>query len=85
MNEDWRLRGQEDYLADKELHFIRFEKRSEQWDHEHCEFCWAKFSASEGDLHEGYCTEPHNGSGACWICPSCCRDFRERFRWKLKE
>jgi len=23
-------------------------------DHDHCDFCWEKFSEHSGDLHEGY-------------------------------
>ena len=85
MEEDWRLRGQEDYLMGKTLHFIRFQKRSEIWDHEHCEFCWAKFSDNDGDLHEGYCTETDNKGNAFWICPECYQDFKDKFSWKLSK
>lgn len=49
-------------------------------DHDHCEFCWAKFAAYNGCLRAGYATED------CyrWICEDCFRDFKERFKWKVK-
>jgi hypothetical protein len=83
MADDWRLTNQELYLMGKTLYYIRYRNFSEEWDHEHCDFCWAKFSEYDGDLHEGYCTEPENARGACWICPECYNDFKERFKWRL--
>ena len=53
---DWRLQGQEDYLMDAKLHYVRLEPYSEEWEHEHCEFCWEKFSQDGEFLKEGYCT-----------------------------
>jgi hypothetical protein len=46
-DDDWRLTGQEEYLLGAE--FIRkpYRARSETWEHEHCEFCWAKFMDPE--------------------------------------
>ena len=85
MEEDWRITNQERFLMEKELYHIQFVKHSEQWDHEHCEFCSATFSDSEGDLHEGYCTEPSNTATANWICPDCFEDFKERFKWEVHE
>ncbi len=85
MEGDWRLRGQENYLMGKKLYFIRFQKHSEEWNHEHCDFCWAKFSDFEGDLHEGYCTGPDNKGSEYWICPECYNDFKDRFGWKLSK
>lgn len=81
--DDWRLRGQEDYLQDVPLYFIPFQPISRKWDHEHCEFCWAKFYLHEECLQEGYCTKAENGSGARWICSECYEDFKEMFGWKL--
>ncbi len=42
---DWRLQGQERYLAAAELVFRQYRRnlRDENWDHDHCAFCWAKF------------------------------------------
>ena len=41
--EDWRLRGQEDYLQGATLLRKQYRAWSEDWEHDHCEFCWAKF------------------------------------------
>ncbi len=51
------------------------------WDHDHCEFCGAKFMVEDvpGVLHEGYCTEDRYR----WVCLSCFEDFKRRFEWKL--
>ena len=76
---DWRLsRDQIKYLKDEKLLNISFEKWSETWDHEHCEFCWAKFSEFDGDLKKGYCTLDKKK----WICNECFNDFKEMFNWK---
>ena len=83
MKDDWRIMGQDDYLMEKKLYFIKFQPHSEKWDHEHCEFCWATFSDAENDLHEGYCTTPDNSNNAYWICSKCYEDFKEDFKWKL--
>src|SRR5919202_6889637 len=40
---DWRLTGQERYLASAQWVRKRYCAASEVWEHEHCEFCWAKF------------------------------------------
>jgi hypothetical protein len=41
--EDWRLRGQERYLQGATLLRKRYKAWSPDWEHDHCEFCWAKF------------------------------------------
>jgi hypothetical protein len=46
-NEDWRLRGQEEYLQGATLMRKRYKAWSEDWEHDHCEFCWAKFMDPE--------------------------------------
>lgn len=85
---DWRLSGQEKYLSGIDLRLSEFHKRAarEDWDHEHCEFCWQKIVTRE-DLPkyeddvicEGYTDE----SLSRWICASCFHDFRDRFGWRL--
>jgi len=75
---DWRFRGQDEYL-DKDLKFAKYERYSETWDHDHCEFCGATFSEFEGDLHEGYCTFDKR----YWICENCYNDFKSMFQWKV--
>ena len=76
--EDWRLNGQEYSLFQKELHLITF-KAWRSYDHAHCDFCWAKFSENEDDLHSGYATKNEEH----WICESCYNDFKDRFQWTL--
>ena len=76
--DDWRLRGQEDYLSGKTLFFRKWRAPKKEWDHDHCEFCWEKFSDYPDTLHEGYTTEDNY----YWICPTCYNDFKEMFKWK---
>lgn len=78
---DWRLQGQEKYLAGKKLMKVPYFRWSKTWDHDHCDFCWATFSEYENDLHEGYVTEDKH----TWICPECYKDFKEMFDWVLIE
>src|SRR5438094_5532976 len=41
--EDWRLHGQGEYLLGATLMRKQYKAWSEDWEHDHCEFCWAKF------------------------------------------
>ena len=82
--DDWRLRGQEEYLQNIPLYFLEYSPRSETWEHEHCEFCWAKFGLESENLHEGYCTTPTNTHKSLWICPKCFADFQETFQWNIQ-
>jgi hypothetical protein len=68
---DWRLTNQEKYLKGAALRLSRFVVRpgKPEWDHEHCDFCWAKIveekRKGEGDdlLIEAYATEDHHQLG----------------------
>lgn len=85
-DDDWRLRGQENFLRGKTLHRSTYKQRSETWDHDHCAFCWAKFMERDypgypANLHVGYTTEDEYH----WICEQCFCDFRDRFEWHLRE
>ena len=42
-DDDWRIRGQETYLEGATLIRKRYTAWSEDWDHDHCVFCWATF------------------------------------------
>jgi hypothetical protein len=55
--------------------------RKPNWDHDHCDFCAAKFMAIECQdvLHQGYCTEDEER----WICDQCFEDFKRRFKWTV--
>ena len=82
MEQDWRLRGQEEYLKGAELcrkHYVRY---SDSWDHDHCEFCWVKFAEEDlipDALHEGYATTDNYR----WICEQCFEDFKDQFEWRV--
>lgn len=78
---DWRLQGQEKYLLGVTLVRRRYRRYSATWDHDHCEFCGAKFMVepSENLLHEGYAT----ADDYRWVCVPCFDDFREQFDWNV--
>ena len=78
---DWRLQGQEKFLQDATLVRQRYRPRDPGWDHDHCEFCGAKFMAEgQGDsLAVGYATL----DAYRWICERCFSDFHRRFGWRV--
>ena len=80
---DWRLTGQERYLLGARLHLSRYRARSPLWDHDHCEFCLAKFSENSDSTarQQGYTTDDEDH----WICSECFRDFQEQFQFVLCE
>ena len=53
---DWRLLNQQEYLMNAKLKKAEYKMPSEKWDHDHCAFCWDKFSENKEDLTQGYCT-----------------------------
>jgi hypothetical protein len=75
---DWRLMGQDKYLMNAQMVFSKYESSS-CWDHDHCAFCFAKFSDSDKSLHYGYYTSDRNH----WICENCFSDFKDMFRWQV--
>jgi hypothetical protein len=78
---DWRLQGQEKFLNDVVLQRKKYQRFREGWDHDHCEFCGAKFSLEIPDSHEvGFATLDNYH----WICDSCFHDFKDLFRWKVQ-
>jgi len=71
---------------------MRYRAWSDSWQHDHCEFCSAKFAESapsgeEETLAEGYTTTAEHLQGAKyhWVCPDCAADFAEEFGWSLVE
>jgi hypothetical protein len=78
---DWRLRGQEKYLKNVPLWWKKYARYSESWEHDHCQFCWAKLMEEDYPdvLHEGYATEDNYR----WICEQCFKDFKDLFEWKV--
>jgi hypothetical protein len=82
--DDWRLNNQEKYLMGVTLvrSLYRQYPYNPEWDHDHCEFCFAKFSLDtriEDALQAGYTTTDEYR----WICQSCFEDFKEMFKWKV--
>jgi len=69
---DWRLQGQEKYLLGAKLKLCEFDG-----EHDHCSFCWEKFSKNDNDLKNGYCTLDNYH----WICQKCFNDFKDMFNW----
>jgi len=82
LDDDWRLQGQERYLHGALLHRAQWTRPRPDWDHDHCEFCWAKFAEEDlpDVLHEGYTTPDRYR----WICGTCFRDFADRFGWRVE-
>jgi hypothetical protein len=95
---DWRLTGQERSLAGAEWVRKRYHAASEAWEHDHCEFCWAKlmdpdfspehrrFIAEHPEVRtEGYATTAAHPDGADshWVCEACFSDLAGRFGWRL--
>lgn len=80
MENDWRITDQEDYLMKVKLKKHSYKRYSETWDHEHCCFCWEKFSENEKDgLTCGYSTLDEEN----WICEECFNDFKDMFEWEV--
>ena len=81
--EDWRLTGQEKYLKGASLEWKTYTRYREGWEHDHCEFCWAKFMETAGpEIHtEGYATQDNYR----WICKPCFEDFKEMFAWTVNQ
>ena len=77
--DDWRLNGQEDYLFGVKL-LKKFFKACGFHDHDHCDFCWDKFSENKEDLNWGYCTSDEHH----WVCETCYRDFKDLFKWEIE-
>ncbi len=79
--DDWRLTGQELYMLGVALEWAEWHAPRPDWDHDHCEFCWAKFAGPElpDALHAGYATLDRYR----WVCPQCFADFRQRFGWQV--
>lgn len=96
-NNDWRLMGQEKYLAGIVLRRMPYFLWSETWEHDRCEFCMAKFIPADEDKgvepehagkpiqHAGYTNEgvSDQRDHYWWICDECFEDFRDRFGWTL--
>jgi hypothetical protein len=78
---DWRLTNQERYLKGVTLVWHTYAPASPKTDHDHCEFCFAKFMRTglPETLQEGYSTPDRQR----WICKGCFDDFVDLFGWKV--
>lgn len=80
--DDWRLRGQEEYMQGIQFIYKSFVSSNDNSKHEHCEFCWHKFMEQpegvEDCSSEGYCSS----DGKYWVCEECFEDFKNEFSWK---
>lgn len=78
--DDYRIHGQEKYLQGATLRWSDWTLKDPDWDHDHCEFCWAKFTDQDwlDVLHSGYTNGYH------WICKTCFEDFKDRFEWQIE-
>ena len=79
--DDWRRQGQERYLTAARLVARSYRPYRPGWEHDHCEFCGAKFSCHERDLKSGYSTK----NGYHWVCAQCFGDFKDEFGWELDD
>ena len=73
---DWDLRTKP-FLYNKSLKYSNYTVTD---DHDHCRFCWARFSLyMEGDLTAGYYEEESDS----WICEECYEIYKPYFHWEL--
>jgi hypothetical protein len=80
MTKDWRLRNQQKFLQGVPLVFQQYAPASVDNDHDHCEFCFAKFMNADlpDVLRSGYTTADQYR----WICTTCFKDFVGIFHWQ---
>ena len=80
--DDWRRQGQENYLKGITLSFRKYGPQKEGWNHDHCEFCGAKFmdTSDANSFSEGYTTS----NNYRWICRQCFDDFKAEYEWKVE-
>jgi len=66
------------YLKGKTLEFSKFVPRFPA-DHTFCVFCWARISAWEEDLQDGYLEKESDN----WVCDICMEEFQQAFEWTV--
>ena len=76
-NNDWRITNQKNYLMNVKV--IRVDTSCLSSDHEHCVFCWDKFSKNKNSLINLYSTIDLKH----WICEKCFDDFKKEFNWHV--
>src|SRR5690349_10481821 len=99
VDDDWRVTNQGKFLEGATFVRKPYRVRSAEWEHDHCEFCHAKFidpafsedhaalaRADDTIQTEGYAglgTGPERQDEYHWVCASCFGDFRDRFAWQV--
>jgi hypothetical protein len=82
-DKQWRIDNAM-HLKGLKLHFRRYTRWSESWDHDHCTACSAKFAEFDGpDIqHEGYATgdDYPRGAGYEWVCRTSFEDLKADLR-----
>ena len=81
----WRI-DNASHLKYARLQFLPWRQKREDWDHDHCLACNAKFAEAEGTgiLHEGYttCSDYMRGAEYHWICPTCFTELKPDLGWR---
>jgi hypothetical protein len=81
ISNDWRITTQEKYLFEAVFEKKIYQKKSVNWDHDHCDFCDKKFSEDPKiGMTDGYYTENRES----WVCEQCFSEFKDIFKFKLK-
>ena len=80
--DDWRLTNQLSYLKGATLSLQPYAPASALNDHDHCEFCFAKFMTDESPdtITSGYATTDRYR----WVCKTCFSDFADLFEWRAE-
>ncbi len=86
---DWRLPASKTFEGET-WHQRKYFAWAENWDHDHCAFCWKSFEvpgsrAALASVEHQYTEGWANESEYDWICDECFTDFRERFHWGTRE
>jgi hypothetical protein len=58
---DWRPETREEpWMYGARFRWVSYRAPSDDWDHDHCALCWAKFMDGDGEdvLREGYLAQP---------------------------
>ncbi|GAA2123880.1 hypothetical protein [Glycomyces algeriensis] len=84
MTSDWRLMGQEPWLAGRAFVLRAWRAPRPEWDHDLCAFCQAKIGAvdSGAEFSTAFVTADDEYT---WVCPACFEDFRAQFSWTVDE
>ncbi len=79
---DWRLRGQDEYMQNEVFEYVRFTLERDGG-HAHCEFCWHKFMEDSNAISDCSDSGYRSVSGKHWVCGACFADFRDMLHWTV--